>query len=662
MKLSVQTPRQVDFLTREILFTHDPDNRWLDSHLLLNLVERVFCCTSDNVSDPPQLDAIAISEIDMIGSEEPISLIIYKISNEIFSLRFEDENLHRKTIFLLEMLSHYRWDAKVVLALASFATKFGVFWLVLLLQSENALADSLAIVKRLPKSINVLKPKFKALNSLVNTMLKLTKLVIRFEGMYVHHELADNKAMDITKSKIYAATYWIFRSVLVCSSQITDLRNSRLEQVYSDKTVIAAWELLSLGKKLNSLSHDLGEYVDKCQHQIEARLYEKLLRMFKEDEVDNQNALRILLASENDFPLKNPSSREKSGVLDLKNKLVILLISKPELLPIDKIFLLVQHMTRNEGSYEIVWLPISSTCSKWSVDDVASFEFLSSRLPWLFIRRPWSINPTVVNYIKQEWGFKEDPMMVVLNEKGVVVNSNAMDMVWIWGGKAFPFSSSRGKEIRENENWTLNFMINGIDSLLSELVEGGKNICIYGSDNLEWIREFNSKTKKIKSTILGNIQFEPVYVGCNNPGENVKDIIETVHQENLSASLTFDKVRLFWFRLEAIKKCNFSGKIGEEVAKLLDSNSNFGWAVIGGGSFSTDVMKLDRERVEEWFDKFPFWCKNVEETGLVEPILDGEKCNYHELVAYEEGLIEKIVICGSCKRPIDKFVVYKCDG
>ncbi|EYU22545.1 hypothetical protein MIMGU_mgv1a026947mg [Erythranthe guttata] len=627
MKLPLQSLHQVDFLTREILFTHDPDNRWLDSHLLLNLVERVFCCTSDNVSDPPQLDATRISEIDLIGlSDEPISLIIYKISNEIFSLRFEDENLHRKTIFLLEILSHYKWDAKLVLALASFATKFGVFWLVLLLQSENALADSLAIVKRLPKSIDVLKPKFKALNSLVNSMLNLTKLVIRFEVMYVHHELADNNAMDITK--------------------------------YSDKTVIAAWELLSLGKKLNSLSRDLGECVDQCQHQIETRLYEKLLRMFKEDEVDNQNALRILLASENEFPLKNPSSGEKSGVLDLKNKVVILLISKPELLPIDKIFLLVQHMTRNEGSYEIVWLPMYS---KWSVDDVASFEFLSSRLPWLFIRRPWSINPTVVNYIKQEWGFKEDPMMVVLNEKGVVVNSNAMDMVWIWGKKAFPFSSSREKELRENENWTLNFMINGIDSLSSELGEEGKNICIYGSDNLEWIREFNSKTKKIKSTIVGNIQFEAIYVGCKNPGENVKDIIETVSQENLSATLTFDKVRLFWFRLEAIKRCNFSGKIGDEVAKLLDSNSNFGWAVIGRGSFSTDVMKLDRERVEEWFDKFPLWCKNVEETGLVEPPLDGGKCNYHELVAYEEGSIEKIMICGSCKRPIDKFVVYKCD-
>lgn len=140
--------------------------------------------------------------------------------------------MHRKTLVLLEMLGRYRWDAKVVLALASFASSFGLFWLILQLQSDNALAVSLAIVKRLPRAIRMLKPKFKALNLLVNTMLKLTRFMISFEGMSLQHELVDDQAMDITKSKICISTYWIFRSILVCSSHIADLRNLSLERVH----------------------------------------------------------------------------------------------------------------------------------------------------------------------------------------------------------------------------------------------------------------------------------------------------------------------------------------------------------------------------------------------------------------------------------------------
>lgn len=139
--------------------------------------------------------------------------------------------MHKKTLALLEFLGHYKWDAKVVLALASFAHSFASFSLILQLQSDDALAVSLAIVKQLPRAI--LKPKFKALSLLVSTMLKLTKIIVQFEGVSLHHELLDNRALDIVKTNIYIASYWIFRSILVCSLQFPDLRpNLSLEQVH----------------------------------------------------------------------------------------------------------------------------------------------------------------------------------------------------------------------------------------------------------------------------------------------------------------------------------------------------------------------------------------------------------------------------------------------
>ncbi|KAK4423893.1 protein SIEVE ELEMENT OCCLUSION C [Sesamum alatum] len=677
-----------DFLIREVLLTHNPDDRQLDSEMLLQLVESTFCSATENVIVlqsgtcfheflnrvlAAQVDAISTGNIDVVGSEEPISLTISKISNEMLSRCFEGENLHRKTIVLLEMLSHYRWDAKVVLALASLACSFGLFQLILQLQSVNALAVSLAMIKGLPRASSMLNPEFKALNLLVNTMVKLTKVILSFEGMSMQHELVDDKAMDVTKSNIYMATYWILRSILLCSSQIADLRNLRLEKVCSDKTVVAAWGLHSVGNKLRGLCIDLGKHVAKCQQQIETRFYGKLQQMFKETHGDNQEVLRTLFPLQTEFPFKNSSSTDKCGILELKNKVVILLISKPELIPVDELFFLVQqtsdHPQQNklEGSYEILWVPIPYS-REWNPADKMNLEFYSNRLPWFSIRRPWSLNSAVVNYIKQEWNFNEDPIMVVLNENGIVTNLNAMDMVWIWGLKAFPFSTSREKELWEQENCMLDLIINRISPSLTEWVEEGKNICIYGSANIDWIREFNASIKKIKSA---GIQLEVVYVGCKNPDENVRTIIDTIDQEKICTSLTFHKVQFFWLRLERIKRLISAHQDhttgSDKTAELLDFDMNGSWAMMGQGS-STDVLKLDAEKLEEWLELLPLWCKNVATMGLVgaiksvfEPSSGGGKCNHNELLPYEEGLVDKTVICASCKSPMEKFVLYKCE-
>ncbi|KAK4399671.1 protein SIEVE ELEMENT OCCLUSION C [Sesamum angolense] len=540
-----------DFLTREILLTHNPDDRQLDSDMLLQLVESTFCSATENVIVlqsgacfhefcnrvfAAKFDVISTGNIDLVGSEEPISLTISKISNEMLSGCFEGENLHRKTIILLEMLSHYRWDAKVVLALASFACSFGLFQLILQLQSDNALAG------------------------------------------------------------------------------------------YSDKTVVAAWGLHSVGNKLSSLCTNLGEHVAKCQQQIETRYYDKLLQMFKEKHVDNQEVLSTLFPLQSEYPFKNSSSTE-CGILELENKVVVLLISKPELIPVDELFFLVQqtsdHPQRNkfEGSYEILWVPIPSS-REWNLADKINFEFFSDRLPWFSIRRPWSLNSTVVSYIRQEWNFNDDPIMVVLNENGMVTNLNAMDMVWIWGPKAFPFSNSREKELWEQENCMLDLIINGISPSLTQWVEEGKNIY-------------------------------------------------TIDQEKICTSLTFHKVQFFWLRLERIKRLisayQDSDKTSKELAEFLDFNRNENWAIIGQGS-STDVLKLDAEKLKECLDLLPLWCKNVTTMGLVgaiksgcEPSSAGGTCNHSELFPYEEGLVNKTVICGSCKSPMEKFVLYKCE-
>lgn len=163
------------------------------------------------------------------------------------------------------------------------------------------------------------------------------------------------------------------------------------------------------------------------------------------------------------------------GVSELKNKTVILMVSKPDSLPIEELLFLVQltqdHLQHgdSERTYEIVWVPIPSSDS-WSGAEERSFDILSSLLPWYSVRQPWLLCSAVVTFIKQKWNFKDEPIMVVLDSQGHVTNSNAIDMLLIWGERAYPFSASVEKELWREEKWSLHHMIDGIDPLLTKLV------------------------------------------------------------------------------------------------------------------------------------------------------------------------------------------------
>ncbi|KAG4963328.1 hypothetical protein JHK85_040782 [Glycine max] len=82
--------------------------------------------------------------------------------------------------------------------------------------------------------------------------------------------------------------------------------------------------------------------------------------------------------------------------------------------------------------------------------------------------------------------------------QGKVTNYNALDMINIWGPQAYPFSASKEEELWQDHNLTMQLLLDGINPLLAYWVEQGKNICLYGSENLVWIQQFNDKTTEIK--------------------------------------------------------------------------------------------------------------------------------------------------------------------
>ncbi|CDP13256.1 unnamed protein product [Coffea canephora] len=643
-----------DFLIRKILMTHDPDGRQLDAQQLLHAVKNIIHRASPVSEADCHPENVAVWDADAIGLHDSLGYTIFKISHEVLSRCFEGGDIHTKTMSLFDMLGKFRWDAKVVLVVAAFFTNYGVLQLQVQLQSRNPLAALVALLRQVPSDLSGFRAQFKAFTLLVKTVMELTEVIIEFESLPLQQELLEYKVISAVKSKIYLGSYWIFRSSLACFSLIADLRTRKQDQEF---------------KFYNNCSMDYA--------QFNSRLYEKLPNLFNQIHVDNQEKLKMLIASGDNFPLMDCLSKEKHSISELKNKVVILLISKPELLPIEKIFLLVHqtydhpHQEKIGGSYVVLWVPLSSSHG-WSHADKISFQFLSGSLPFWSLKQPGLLNSAVVNFIIQEWNFKEEAMMVVLDTNGMITNSNAMDMIWIWGAKAFPFSISREKELWEVEKWTLQLMIDGIDPLLTKWqIEEGKNFCIFGSGNADWIRNFSSKIKEVSNTEL---QLEVIYVGWRSPTEKLQSILRIIEQENLCTYLTFTKIRFFWLRLESMKSLtsrqeNNDDDMSKEILGLLEvDDSDDGWVLIGTGSLP-GLIKLQGQKVTEFFDLFPVWAENLGTMGIVgaiksalEPTLSTGPCDHAEILAFKEGLLKGPVFCAVCKRLKEKYVLYKCDA
>ncbi|KAL8267098.1 hypothetical protein R6Q59_004442 [Mikania micrantha] len=626
-----------EFIIYKTQLTHESDEHRVDWKILFQIMENIllYASNSSNAVDVHTLDSI-----ENFGTTETLEHAIYKLSRAILWECHNTKDLHTRTLVLLEMLSNYRWDAKVVLILTAFAISYGEFRLILEVYSNNSLAASLAVVKNLCwGNFEALRSQFKAMELLIKEMMELAKCVVRFEGLpihFVHPDDHDCTLLAGAKSRIHLAAYWIFRSTLTSASQITCLIAMKQEQVLflflfhfswgSNITANAAWGLSSLALKLNRLSSCLRMQVDASQERIEQKLYEKLVLLLKDHtKVDNQELLHLFLSLNDDLPLKDSSSQAKVGISTLKHKVVMLLVTKPDLMTIEQTLLLLQqthehpHNKNIEQDYKIVWVPISSS-ETWTLDEHISFDYLSDSLPWLSIRQPWLLNSALTRMIREEWNFEERPLLVVLDPIGSVSNYNAIDMVLIWGPKAFPFSSSRERELWEKEKWNVKLMLDGTDHFLTKTVEEGQNICICGSGNIDWINEFESRIKKLKNA---GLHIHVIYVGRRNSIESMRTTLANI---NKATSFTPTKVQLFWLRLEKIKDsilqagqtqtfANYETLL-KQVSELLETDDhNTNWAVFGCES-TKDYVLLKGNNIMEFFDRVPVWAKRLQHWGL----------------------------------------------
>ncbi|KAF8390542.1 hypothetical protein HHK36_025069 [Tetracentron sinense] len=290
---------------------------------------------------------------------------------------------------------------------------------------------------------------------------------------------------------------------------------------------------------------------------------------------------------------------------------------------------------RQESQYEIVWIPIRDRSTPWNYAEQMQFKKLQSMMPWYTVQPPSLIQPAVIKYIKEVWHFTKKPLLVVLNPQGRVVCLNMIHMIWIWGSVAYPFSSARELALwKEETNWTLDLLVDGIDQNILNWIRGGKYICFYRGEDINWIRKFTTSARMVAH--YAGIQFEMVYIGKCNPKEQVRKNNATIIAEKLSHCwIDPTEIWFFWVRLENMWYSKMqqgntveNDFIMQEIRRMLSFD----------GSEQGFMLALN-DHLRKLYT--PHHCNRL--------ILKGTT-----------GHIPERMIYADCSHPINKFIVYGC--
>ncbi|CAA2972649.1 Hypothetical predicted protein [Olea europaea subsp. europaea] len=206
-------------------------------------------------------------------------------------------------------------------------------------------------------------------------------------------------------------------------------------------------------------------------------------------------------------------------------------------------------------------------------------------------------------------------------------------------------------------------------------IKDEKTICLYGGEDIDWIRQFTTTVRNIANTL--RVPLEMIYVGKSNPKDKVRRCHEIIDREKLSHIFPlkdyYDYVWYFWVRLASMWNSKIQhgmtvkiDKIMQEIFTMLTyDGSEQGWAVFSRGIY--DMTKGKCDILLTVLDNFRQWQEKVDHPAKFVPVLDAEISGVHLehycnrlILPGQTGCISKRVVCSECGRTMDKYVMYCC--
>ncbi|PWA42242.1 sieve element occlusion [Artemisia annua] len=678
-------------MMKQVFATHSPDGRDMDLEPILHVIEKTLrhaiSASSEGVNDGTHDGHVDALAGDVRGIPDGLAREIHKISREFSCKCSVREDPHELTMIILNMLSVYTWEAKMVISLGAFSVNFGEFWLVaqLFASATNPLANSVALLKRLPNIIEHYKshePQSNAFNDLIKAILEVTKFIIAFKKL---------PWKSIAWTQIPTGAYRCIKSMVVCATQLTSLLGMNYEYIATSE----AWVPLDLAdmvhnfhkllKEILGKSSKICSFNDPKRTQIKNNEKNHYAHFIKIEQtiLQPKGIMEIIDALFGANPLLYGSSGPKVNVNELSKKNVLLLISDLDISDAKVRFLTnIYRKKQPNHQYEVVWVPVVDGPETGNDSHQQKLELLRSKMEWLVPSN--LLQPAVIRYLKQVWHFEKKPILVVLDPQGRVTSPNALHMIWIWENKAYPFTSIIERDLWEKESgtqsWTqslaLQILVDSNDR--SKWIAEEKHICFYGGDNLLWIREFTKLAADIAK--VARIQLQMVYVGKSGTEERItkiraktkEKINATTSEKNLSFTWTDpDKVWSYWTHLESRLYSKMQHEIidendliMEEVMTLMSfDRSGQGWALICKGN---EMARVNADLALQSLEEFSNWKKNIPQIGFVPALRDyfrklhkSEHCN-KIILPWISGWIPKVLKCSVCDGTMEKFFMFRC--
>ncbi|XP_075653771.1 protein SIEVE ELEMENT OCCLUSION B-like [Castanea sativa] len=637
-------------ITDQIYATHvhaDDDN--FDEDSLFAIVENILkraTVVADNVMLGTHGHPENVEEKAPKASFTPPLCTLKHLSSLMTCKSPGEEFAHKTTMLVLSNLANYSWDSKAVLTLAAFAMEYGEFWLLTQLHSSDQLAKPIGILKRVPTilsrpGLQKHKKAMVELNNLVKVTLEVIQCMFELEKLSIYGT-KDVPALSIAMDRIPIDVYWAIITIAACMTQLCCIINDE------DRTQ----DLSPFAQKINYTLTLLRMQITLCRQQIEIiEAYRKLSKLLQTPTEIMEVFKALIFGKDNVQPLIDGSTDRVVNIDVLKKKNVLFYISALDI-TIDDILILkpIYEGIRKEDQYKVVWIPI---VEQWTDELRKKFEMLRSKMPWYVVQY---FSPVVgIKFIKEEWNFKNKPILVVMNRQGKVEHSNALHMIRVWGMKAFPFTIT-AEEALTNSVYGIGSVWFDIHPDVSNWIKQEKYIFFYGGKDNEWIQQFNKKVATLTNDPVmkdTKISIELFCVGKGSKGEDEPNILG--HFWNRIESFFFSKIH---------KKIE-QDIVTQEIQKLLSYKTESGWAVLSKGSRlvvsgnGTTMLKVLEE-----FDKKK---ELVREVGFeicfkdqFEKIIQtGRHCCRVD-IPMNAGKVPEHIKCPECPRIMETYISFKC--
>nr|GLL32683.1 protein SIEVE ELEMENT OCCLUSION B-like [Ipomoea trifida] len=713
-------------MMEHIKATHDLDAVHYKVKPLVHLIEDIMPRANATIpgyiqsvqTQPARLDAILEEKVVHSGLNEAIEALAYPVhrtSTEIIGGYSNQRDAHTTTLSVLKLLANFWWDAKAVIAFTAFAQQYGEFSLEVRLYPTDPLAKSVATIKQIPdlmetsESSRAVSSKFREVAKLADKMLEVTHDMIAFKQsaseektlkvkykVNLYKELSESLSpVTVEHENVIAkAAYYVVKAAITCSLVIQNVLAVGRDYYSSTEEEL---EISTLTHKLGYIHGDLQkemqkstQEIGKIKHTIKRKILEETLAR---THTDNKYSAELITCGENDpTPIVHGTGLEtkKHGLEILRRKYVFLLVSELEI-P-NEVITLLRHMyvdakqdpSRLESQFEIVWLPIVDRRSPWTVAKEDQFKLVKDSMPWYSVSHPSKIDEAVYGYVKEVWGFTHKPLLAVVDPQGKLTNINALPMFMIWGSVAFPFNKLKEESMWNETSWSMALLADSIDQNLFTWLNDEKYICLYGGEDMEWIRNFTKRTRYVAQQ--ARIPLEMLYVGKMNVKERIRRNCATIQEEGLSSILQDPTmIWFFWERLEsmwylkgektlAMKDDSTTYIIPEESrdpilqqvkAILSYDGSNRGWAVFSRGL--GEMTKGEGSNVVKVLNNYDSWKHEVTNVNAFIPALDkqlrGLYTKHHctrMVVPAAVGHYPETVACVECGRTMEKFFMYSC--